>query len=187
MSTEPNDGPAASEVVQAVRPGDIAPTSPPSEPPEEVELWWGAYSCWTMAPSFVVCLVLMGVIAWVSWRLMPEGWKRLTALLAATALWVGEFLFVGTRVFGHNYRLTTRHVWLTRGLRRMSLLSVELQRVARVTVQRSWLERRLGVGRVWVVPDDPALMPLILDGVRDPTHAADLIRDAVREARGEKT
>jgi hypothetical protein len=172
MSADPKETPA---------PGR-APAAEPA-PPDEVERWWGAYSFWAKTPSFLVCLLLTGVIMWLYWY---YHWGRAAAVAAGGVVWLVQSYRLAACVFGFNYRLTNRHVWLARGVRRMSLLSVELRRVARVTVERTWLERHLGVGRVYVVPDDPALTPLILEGVARPCDAADLIRDAVAQAREEK-
>jgi hypothetical protein len=172
MSADPKETP----------PTGRAPAAEP-EPPDEVERWWGSYSFWTKTPSFLVCLLLTGVILWLCWY---YGWGRAIAVGAGGVLWLVQSYRLAACVFGYNYRLTNRHLWLARGVRRMTLLSVELRRVARVTVERTWLERRLGVGRVCVVADDPALTPLILEGVRQPSTAADLIRDAAAQTREEK-
>ena len=84
---------------------------------------------------------------------------------------------------GYNYRLTTRRLWVTRGIWQMVASALELSCVASVRVERTWLERRLGVGRVCVTPEGNG-WPLVLEGVRHPRDAAETIRAAVKAARG---
>jgi hypothetical protein len=137
-----------------------------------------------MTPSFVVCLVLTVLIGWASWYYMPEGWVKITAVGASGGVWLVQLARWGRRVFGNNYRLTTRHLWTLRGFRQASLSSLELCGVEAVTVERTWLERRVGVGRICLRPKGGG-WPLVLEGVRQPYHAADLIREAVKAARAD--
>src|SRR5262245_66603947 len=58
---------------------DAAP-SPPREPPaamaEEVDVWWGSYSGWTLWPSMVLCLLLTGLVGLGGWIGIPGGLHR---------------------------------------------------------------------------------------------------------------
>ncbi len=195
MSANPTEPPAVPAVPAppdgdgraAVAPTEAASEARPAEPePEEVELWWGAYSGWAMTPSFAVCLALTGLIGWASWYYMPEGWVKITAVSAGSVVWLVQLARWARRVFGNNYRLTTQRLWALRGFRQTSLESVELASVELVTVERSWLERRVGVGRVCLRPAGDG-RALVLTGLRQPYHAADLIREAIKAARAEKT
>jgi hypothetical protein len=160
--------------------------SRPAEPfPDEVDLWWGSFSPWTMLPSFLVCLLLTGLIVWAAWYFVPRGWVQVTALAGASVVWVVQFFRWAGRVFGETYRLTTRRLLWARGLRNTRLRAVELVKVTRIAVWRGWWETRAGVGRI-VVEEEPGQEPVVLEGVRMPAQAAERIRDAVKSARGEK-
>jgi membrane protein YdbS with pleckstrin-like domain len=190
MSVNPTDPPAAPVTAAAAgtdaRAGqpaeDARATRAPASPVEEVELWWGAYSGWTMVPSFTVCGFLTGGIVWAAWYWMPPGWVKPTALGAAGAVWLMQLARWGYRVLGYNYRLTNCHLWLAHGIRRRAVSVVGLIGVEKVTVERTWLERQLGVGRVRLVPTVGG--PLVLEGVPQPREVADLIRAAVKTAHG---
>jgi hypothetical protein len=178
MSADPGELTAAGAVTSSDsgRPADARRAAA-----DEVELWWGSYSGWTMAPSFAVCILLTGVIVWAAWYFVGHGWEQLTALSAASVVWVVQLVRWGARFFGWNYRLTTRHLFALRGLRRPTIARLELARVARVHVHRNWVERQVHVGRVIVEGD--GVMPLVLEGVYQPQRHADLIWDAVKRAR----
>jgi hypothetical protein len=151
--------------------------------PEEVELWWGAFSGWTLAPSFVTCLFLTGLLGWAAWYWMPRDWVKVTVLGGGSIIWLAQLGRWAARALGCNYRLTARRLWVTRGIWQMAASALELSCVASVRVERSWLERRLGVGRVCVTPEGGG-WPLVLEGVRRPRDAAEVIRAAVKAARG---
>jgi hypothetical protein len=200
MSANPTEPPAApvtaGQTVPAPSDGDGRAAPEPSEEVsetrsaepalEEVELWWGAYSGWTMTPSFVVCLLLTGLIGWASWYYMPQGWVRISAVGASSVVWLVQLARWARRVFGNNYRLTTRRMWILRGFRQTRMSTLELSCVEAVIVERTWLERRVGVGRICLRPEGGG-WPLVLEGVRDPYHAADLIRTAIKAARADKS
>jgi hypothetical protein len=175
MSADPTTSPAT--------PGDADQSGldAPAAPGEEVDLWWGAFSGRTMARSFLVCVVLTGLIAWAGWAWVPRGWVKVTVLGASGVVWLVQLARWAARALGKNYRLTTRRLWVTHGIRRRAMSAVELAQVTGVTVERTWLERRLGVGRLCVTQHGG--WPLILEGVAHPRDIAELIRKAVQEAR----
>jgi membrane protein YdbS with pleckstrin-like domain len=191
MSADPTDPPAATQTdVREGQPaGDgraaPAPTPPATAevvPAEEVELWWGAYSGWAMTPSFAVCVLLTGLIIWASWYWMPRGWVKVTAVAASSVVWLVQLARWAYRALGYNYRLTNRRLWLAHGIRRRALSAVELSGVEKVTVERTWLEQRLGVGRVCLTSRG-AGWPVVLRGVPEPHEVADLLRAAVKGAQ----
>ncbi len=185
-TAEPHPQPRGGQLPAGTGPAPVPPGGARADSAtEEVELWWGSYSGWTMVPSFAVCLVLTGLIAWAAWQLMPQHLWRATTVGAAGVVWAVQLLRFGARVFGCNYRLTTRRLLLAHGVRRMQVAVVELARVRRVTVDRRGLEAAVGVGRVLVQVEGEA-RPRALEGVRNPQSTADLIRAAVKTARGDQ-
>src|SRR5438477_9300191 len=75
--------------------------------PEDVELWWGAFSGWTLTPSFVVCLFLTGLLGWAAWYWMPRDWVKVTVLGGGSVIWLVQLGRWAARALGCNYRLTT--------------------------------------------------------------------------------
>jgi hypothetical protein len=173
----------------AAEPGPVPPQpEPPHEgptaPAEETDVWWGAYSGWAMAPSWLACLLLTGLIAWGGWALVPRGFVQGTVLGLAGAVWLVQGVRWGYRVFGYNYRLTTRRVYADRGFLYEGFASRDLAAIARVLVKRSWSDRLVGVGQVCLVPEEQTKPPLVLEGVRRPYIIAARIRELVQVARG---
>ena len=167
-----------------------APPVGPSPQPQaarraaETDLWWGSFAGRTMTPSFVLCLVLTaliyaGVHTWVHER----GWVQLAFGGFASALWLVQLTRWCHRFFTYNYRLTTRFLYVDRGLIPIVGRRLPLERIDRVEVRSSKLGAALGVGDVWVFPDDAGQPPLILEGLAAPGRPVELIQDAVRKAR----
>ena len=126
----------------------------PPQAEEEVDVWWGSYSGWTMMPSLLVCIALTALIAWFTWvtfRGGRSGFVQLTFLSLAGSVWILQTLRWAYRSCSYNYRLTTRRLF-----------------------------RDLGFGttrrRVVVYFQDQATRPLVLGGVRHPRNVADLIQ-----------
>jgi hypothetical protein len=155
----------------------------PATAPEELDVWWGSYSGWTMAPSWAACVLLTGLIAWGAWVLVPRGFVQGTVLGLAGGLWLAQGFRWAYRVFGYNYRLTNRRLYRDRGFLYTEFAALDLAAVASVVVKRSGADRLVGVGQVWVVPEDKAKGPLVLEGVGRPLDVAQAIREAVHAAR----
>jgi hypothetical protein len=166
---------------QPAEPSPAACAAP--EGPEEVDVWWGSYSSWTMLPSFTVCLLLTGLLAWVIWALGPAGLFRLEFVGTAGLLWLVQGLRWGYRFFGFNYRLTTRRLFRQRGFHHLAEEQLDLAGIARVEVKSNWWRRRVGVGDVVVRAEDCARPPMVLKGLRRPEQVARLIRDWANRAR----
>jgi hypothetical protein len=163
------------------------PVEPPPAPPpreEEVDLWWGSYGGRTMTPSFVVCVLLTGVIYVVVRLVVHErGWQQLAFACLAVPLWGLQLGRWARRFFTWNYRLTTRYLYLDRGVRPLIAQRFALDTIDRVDVSANRLEEWLGVGDVRVYFVDSTMAPAVLRGLRHPHEAADVIREAAAKAR----
>jgi hypothetical protein len=161
-------------------------TAPVDSPPhqEEVDLWWGSFAGRTLTPSFVVCGLLTAIIFACVRVLVPErGWLQLTFFGFAGAVWLVQLTRWGYRFFTYNYRLTTRYLYVDRGVRPLIARRCDLRSVERIEVCSSKFGKWLGVGDVWVFCDEAAAPPLVLEGLCAPRRAAEIIHDAVRKAR----
>jgi hypothetical protein len=150
---------------------------------EEVDVWWGSYTGWTMAPSWAACVLVTGLIAWAAWMLLPRTLVQPTVLGLGGAVWLFQGVRWAYRVFGYNYRLTSRRVYVDRGFLYTGYASGELTGVAGVYVKRSWLDRLLRVGQIRIELVDKTKPPLFLDGVRRPAEIAERIRERVKAAQ----
>jgi PH (Pleckstrin Homology) domain-containing protein len=145
-----------------------------SAPPEEVDLWWGSYSGWTMMPSMVLCMLLTGLIAWGVLLWVPRGWRQLAFLGLGGTVWLVQGFRWGWRFFGITYRLTSRRLFRDKGFLKPDRVQLRLETVTHVRVKRSAWERLMHVGRIQVYAP-PARV--VLDGVLHPEPIADLIRE----------
>jgi len=176
--------------VALVQPGPVPPQPPPPDNvraapevlAEEADVWWGSYSGWTMAPSWAACVLLTGLIVWGAWALVPRDFVQGTVLGLAGAVWLVQGVRWAYRVFGYNYRLTTRRVYADRGFLYAGYAALDLAAVARVLVTRTLPDRVLGVGQVWIVPEDKTKPTLVLEGVRRPREIADRLGELVQAA-----
>lgn len=154
---------------------------------EEVDVWWGAYAGRTMWPSFVVCVLLTAAIAALAWHFYDayQAHPRLMRYLAyglTGVVWVsqlGRWLY---RTVSVTYRLTTRRLFRDHGFHHPDAGWVELPRLRRVEVVYGSLERKLGIGRLYVYSEDRP-RPLVLEGVRDPERVATRIMRGAEQAR----
>jgi hypothetical protein len=174
--------PLAARPTAAPRPA-VLQTRTPEPDGQEVDLWWGSYAARTMTPSLVVCVALTGLIAWAAWLSLPRGLVQLTIIGLAGAVWLFEAVRWSYRVFGYNYRLTTRRLFSSKGILLTSVRSVNLADVAQVQVRYVGHEKLIGVGKIIVRLEDAAQRPLVLPGVRSPERMAERIREFVDKAR----
>jgi hypothetical protein len=147
---------------------------------EEVDLWWGSCAGRTMTPSFVFCLLLTVVIYALVHELVRErGWLQLAFVGTAGIVWLVQMLRWCHRFFTCNYRLTTRYLYVDRGIRPLIARRYPLEAIERIEVRGSMLANWLGVGDLWVFFNDAATAPAVLQGLCNPHRAAEVVRAAV--------
>jgi hypothetical protein len=137
-----------------------------------------------MTRSFVVCVLLTGVI-YVAVRLVvhERGWQQLAFACLAGPLWALQLGRWARRFFTWNYRLTTRYLYMDRGVRPLIAQRFALETIDRVDVRADRLEKWLGVGDVMVYFVDSTVAPAVLRGLRRPHEAVELIREAAARSR----
>jgi hypothetical protein len=157
--------------------------TPAAEPEEEVDVWWGAYSMWTMTPSLVICILLSVAIIVAVWSFRSLRDVPLLSFTVGGAIWLVQTIRWAYRIIFYNYRLTTRRLLADRGLFYPDSAQVDLASVAQVQVQTNWVEKRVGVGRICVFFEKNIAAPLVLEGVQGPQRIAEMIRETAKRAR----
>jgi hypothetical protein len=152
------------------------------ETAQETDAWWGAYSTWAMLPSALVCLVLTGAIIGGTWTLVEKRYVQWTVWGLAGAVWLVQTTRWWRRVFGINYRLTTRRLLIDKGHWRPWRCAIELTAVTHMEVRLYRLGRWTNVGRI-IVHTKSESAPLVLEGVRFPAVAAARMLAVIREAQ----
>ncbi len=143
---------------------------------QETDVWWGAYSGWSLLPSLCVCIVLTGAIVWGTRTFVERRHVQWTFWALTSAVWLVQTYRWSWRVFGINYRLTTRRLLIDQGHWRPRRWSIELQNVARVDVQRNLLSPLTGVGQIMVRTLQGE--PLLLESIHAPEEVAARLREA---------
>jgi hypothetical protein len=157
-------------------------SAPPAARGGEIDVWWGSHAGRAMLPSFVVCgLLTLLLYVVVHAPVLERGWQQLAFGVSAGAVWLAQLWRWYDRYFTRNYRLTTRHLYVDHGFRRLRARRCDLRQVRGVEVRRYKLAAVLGVGDVWVFCDDGQL-PAVLEALMDADGAAELIRTAAAKA-----
>lgn len=153
----------------------------PKPAAQETDVWWGAYSGWTLLPSLLVCVALTAAIVWVEWMFVERRHMQWTFWSLAGIVWLVQLVRLGRRVFGINYRLTSKRLFLEKGHWRPSLLWIELPSIVDVSVRPVPLGHWTGVGNVVVRTENNKRF--VLKGVHQPHEVARLIRDLSEHVR----
>src|SRR6266496_3749622 len=51
-------------------------TTPSLDENQETDLWWGSYAGRAMAPGFIICALLTGLLIWGVWLFWPKNEDR---------------------------------------------------------------------------------------------------------------
>src|SRR5262245_12267060 len=153
--------------------GDIA---------QETDAWWGAYSTRTMLPSTLVCLVLTVAIVGGTWMIVEKRYVQWTVWALAGAVWIVQTSRWWRRVFGINYRLTTRRLLIDKGHWRPWHSNVDLTAITHIEVRLNRFGRWTNVGRI-IVHRKSESEPLALEGIRNPAVVAARMLTVIRDAQ----
>jgi hypothetical protein len=152
---------------------------------EEVELAWHGYSAAALVPSTIALAALSAGVILALRPLVPTWVLHEAADAPLAALWLLQAIRAGYRLFGYNYRLTTRRLFRERGRLYPPDAPVELATVVRAEVRQSLIGRLAGVGTIRVIPEEvtPNRPAVDLIGVRRPQVLAARIEEAASAAR----
>ena len=150
------------------------------EADQEVDVWWGSYAGRTMLPSFLVCLLLTGLIISLAWAYVDRGEVKLTVLGLGGAVWLVQLVRFAWRYFGFTYRLTSKRLFCGMGRRPLSVLLAD---IAEVRDEHNGLEKLVGVGRICLTFVDKMRPVVVLKGVKKPKQVAELIRSHCQQAK----
>jgi len=200
----PRQPPLAEKILRATQDAEGVPsksalttqhsplTTHPIDENQETDLWWGSYAGRAMAPGFVVCALLTGLLIWGVWLFWPKNedrpyLERYTTYILVGAVWLFQLIRWGYRIVAVNYRLTTRRLFCQRGFQTTATTALDLAAIATVRIERDAWTPYLKVGRLRIVPVDSAQPPLVLEGVYSPDQIAALIMHQVHQIRTAKT
>lgn len=154
---------------------------PPKPAAQETDVWWGAYSGWTLLPSLLVCVALTAAIVWGEWMFVERRHMQWTFWSLAGLVWLVQLVRLSRRAFGINYRLTTKRLFREKGHWRASLAWVDVADIVDVSVRPVPLGKWIGIGNVVVHTGDDKRF--VLKGVSRPHEVARLIRDLSEHVR----
>jgi hypothetical protein len=166
-------------------PAGAAPSRGRGAQPAESDIWSGSYSAKAMIGTFAVAAVLTLVGLVVAILGGPLG--GIAFMIAAVLVWGGLALLFLYRRSTVRYRLTTYRFFHETGLLTRVGNRVEVIDIDDVTVEQGLLERMSNVGSIFILSSDKSHERLILPGIENPRHVADLIdgaRRAERQRRG---
>jgi len=149
--------------------------------PEE-ELWVGGYSPKAMYGSWVAAIVatIAGLVAVL---MFPHPWGWMIFGIAAGVLWLALILTFLVRTIGVKYRLTTQRFFHERGILRRITDRIEVIDIDDVQFEQGIIERMLGVGSIMITSKDRSTPKLLLAGLDDVKHVADIVDKARRVER----
>jgi len=153
-------------------------------PTDETDVHYRGYDAAALLPSTTVLgLITVAVVMFIR-PFVPERYIAEFTTLPLLALWAGQIVRGGYRLFKFRYRLTTQNLYRERGRLYPSDEPLDLTTVSKVEVQRTRVQFLMGVGDVIVHLDESSnRLPLDMSGVRWPKTFAALIESTVAAAR----
>lgn len=148
----------------------------------EEELWQGGYSGKDMYEQWILygllSVVLIGVSVWGN-----VAWLWWFSAMLILVLWLRGMLVLAYRKLSVAYRLTSQRFFHEKGILRRTTDRVELIDIDDITVEQSIIDRLVGVGTIKITSSDRTHPVLVLPGIKDARHVADLMDNARLEER----
>lgn len=171
-ANQPTDPSAPQEKFAAGR-------SRPERGPEEV-LWKGGYSAKDMLGSFLF-LAVLSVGAIVGGVFFPPAWIFIG--IGLPIVWVIQLIRMGWLKLNVAYELTNRRFVHEHGVLRRTTDRVEVIDIDDVTVIQGIVDRMLNVGTIRITSSDRTHPELLLPGIDNARHVAQLMDDARQRER----
>lgn len=189
MSDTPNGDTKPTPVPPPMSGADTPPLS--HDGSEERELWADSVSPKFFGGQFLL-LILIGI------ALIIGGSMLSGESLGRWPLWIGLgipgiwlLVLVGRVLYcrlARRYRLTNRRLFVEEGILIRTVNQTDMIRVNDVTVTQKLLDRVFNVGSVTVdSPSDPSHPKIMIMGIEDPHHVAELIHREMQTIRDRKT
>jgi hypothetical protein len=180
------DAPVGATAVSSIRPDMGQPPMPGIE--NENTLWEGRVSFRNFLGRAIVAA--LGVLGWFIFAVIVANsgrsdftvWVYLAALPVLLYICVTIYKFLRARR-NHQYRLTTRRLFLTTGIFQRRVDQVELIRVKDLFMQQSVIGSWLDVGSVTILSSEESLPKAVLLGIEKPRDVMDLIWHRTRLER----
>ncbi|QDH23632.1 PH domain-containing protein [Saccharibacillus brassicae] len=93
---------------------------------------------------------------------------------------LGDQIRTGLLLNNVRYTITSQRLIVTTGLIGKKSEELELVRVKDITLEKTAMDRMMGVGTITVHSSDPTTPTVLLEDVRDAEKVKDLLRGAVR-------
>jgi membrane protein YdbS with pleckstrin-like domain len=189
LSRAPADGdrPAAA--------AKIRPSGPPGTAHDvsEQDLWTGRYSPKAMTGPFLGALLLAAICFVVGSYVDSRAWMAVA--VGAVVVFVYLLLLLLYRQMSIRYRLTNQRL-----LREIGILGRTDDRILvididDITVKQTFVERMFNLGTILIVANDESAKEeeqarvkkdVVMRGIEDPRHVADLIDEARRAERSRR-
>lgn len=157
----------------------------PNEP-AQTDLAWCSYSGWAMLPSFIICILLSGVLLMGGWffddiRGLGQQAGSFIFFQITLAIWIVQLLRWLYRGATYVYRLTPNRLFLDRGFLYNASSAIDLEKVTEVHWGSNMLNRFFGVG--WVMLESEGRAPELLTGILRPAAFAEAIEAAAKKSR----
>jgi uncharacterized membrane protein YdbT with pleckstrin-like domain len=146
----------------------------------EQELWHGRYSPKAMYGSWMVAIAVT-IAAVVTAVFFPVAW--IAAVIGVPVLWLALLLTLAYRWLNEKYTLTTQRLLHKSGILLQRSNRIEAIDIDDVTYVQGIIERLFGVGTIKLVSSDTSDPTLVLHGIDNVQHVANLIDNARRDER----
>ncbi len=152
----------------------------------EEELWTGRYSPRDMVGTYIAAgLVSLGIVIGASVINHRDVW--LGALVVILLMVSAAGLTLAHRRLNIRYRLTTQRLIQESGILTLRTDRIDIIDINDITVEQGPIQRLMGLGAIKVASNDRTHADLVMPGIENVNHVADLMdnaRRAVQRRRG---
>jgi len=159
--------------------GKAAPASSP-----EKDLWTGAYSPKAMTGQFIGAGII-AILALVGGSFLPPfGW--IVAAIASLLIFAYLAAVLFYRHMSIRYRLTNQRLLRDTGILTRTGDHLLVINIDDVTVHQSIFDRMFGLGTIKLNTKDTTTPILLMQGIENPRHVADMIDECRRTERNRR-